>query len=57
MRDIKEDLRIIEVAKTDVTVQTEDIAEYYLNRTIILETELAFLRENYDHICIGELPY
>ena len=57
MRDIKEDLRIIEVAKTDVTVQTEDIAEYYLNRTIILESEIAFLKADNDHICTGELPY
>lgn len=37
MRDIVEDRKLIEIAKHDYTFQTEDIAEYYLERSVILE--------------------
>ncbi|MBZ9622930.1 hypothetical protein G9F71_008690 [Clostridium sp. FP2] len=30
IRNIKTDINLIEIAKVDATVQTEDIAEYYL---------------------------
>jgi len=29
-RNIEDDIKLIEIAKIDATVQTEDIAEYYL---------------------------
>lgn len=39
-RDIKKDREIIEMAKTDSTIQTDDIAEYYLNEYLRLKNIL-----------------
>ncbi|MBV4417139.1 hypothetical protein [Clostridium tyrobutyricum] len=36
-RDISKDKKIIEMAKIDSTIQTEDIAEYYLNKCVEYE--------------------
>lgn len=39
-RDIEKDREIIEMAKVDSTIQTEDIAEYYLNEYLRLKSLL-----------------